>query len=183
MDGEELGWDDDGGADTDSRLVAALPADGEYEVLIGAFDDGRGSYTVKVEPLAIGFLEIGESVDGVLGADDGVWRFRGETGKTVVVSAVSDAFDTIVELRAGDGDELGRDDDGGTGTGSRLLATLAGDGDYEVRVISNGEGVGAYRLWVREADVGFVELDTVVVGVVGADDGVWHFSGEAGRRS
>ena len=219
--GRELGRDDDGGAGTDSRLIATLPADGEYEILVKAFSDGGGSYSVSVEQAergfldvassAIGSLEIGASVDGVLGADGGVWRFWGEAGKTVVVSAGSDAFDTVVELWSADGEEVGRDDDGGFGSDSRLLATLPSDGEYEVVVTAFSEGDGRYTVAVEEVEVpaveattsqtslevtsvsvgsledgltgaGSLEVGAAVDGSLGSDGGdLWRFRGEAGR--
>ena len=188
--GRELGSDDDGGTGTDSRLMASLPADGEYEVLVTAFSGGGGGrYTVAVEQaesafrhvasLAVGSLGIGASVDGVLGADGGVWRFRGEAGKTVVVSAGSDAFDTVVELWSVDGEELGRDDDGGPGSDSRLLATLPGDGEYEVVVTAYSEADGRYTVAVEEVEAPALEsailqasLEAASVDVESLEDGV-----------
>ena len=119
---------------------------------------------------------------GALGADGGMWRFRGEAGQTVVVMAGSDAFDTSVALLAPGGGELAWDDDSGAGTDSRLLATLPRDGEYEVRVASLFDREsGPYSVAVRNAVVNALEPGAPGDGVLGVDDGVWHFRGEAGQ--
>ena len=162
-DGEELGWDDDGGPGTDSRLVATLPEDGEYEVVVATFSGDRGRYTVIVEDAEVatgggGSLAVGDEVEGVLGVDSGVWGFRGEAGRGVFVEAGSVAFDTVVELRALGGESLGRDDDGGLGTDARLVTVLPADGEYEVVVTAFHGGGGRYTVAVGYAPLGFVDF-------------------------
>jgi hypothetical protein len=45
-----LDTDDDGGGDTNSRIVITLPEDGEYVIHAGSYDDGEtGDYTLRVE--------------------------------------------------------------------------------------------------------------------------------------
>ena len=99
--------------------VATLPADGEYDVLVGSLGDrGGGSYTVsvglaeatlpeEVASFAVGSMEIGESVDGVLGGDRGVWRFLGwsrEDGRRVGgFGCVRYGFGAAIDGRGGTG--------------------------------------------------------------------------------
>ena len=182
--GDELAWDDDSGAGTDSRLLVTLPRDGEYEVWVASpFDRESGIYYVAVRDAVVNALEVGVPVDGVLGVDDGVWRFGGAAGQTVVVTAGSDALDTLVELRGPEGMLFGGDDDGGPDTDSRLVATLPRDGRYEVRVKpSFGDVAGPYRTGVRDAVVAPLVLDLPIEGRLGVDDGVWRFRGEGGQR-
>ena len=182
--GDELAWDDDSGAGTDSRLLVTLPRDWEYEVRVASlFDRESGAYRVAVRDAEVNALEVGAPVDGVLGVDDGVWRFGGAAGQTVVVTAGSEALDTLVELRGPEGALLGGDDDGGPSTDSRLVATLPRDGRYEVRVRpSFGDAAGPYRAGVRDAVVAPLVPGVPVEGRLGVDDGVWRFRGEAGRR-
>ena len=181
--GEELGRDDDGGRGTDSRLVATLPRDGEYRVWVTSFGDDTGGYTVALaEDVSSSVLTMGAAVDGDLGVDGGVWRFYGEVGQTVVVTAGSDAFDTVLELRSPDGEELGRDDDGGPGTDSRLVATLPRDEEYRVWVTSFGNDTGGYTVTLTE-DVSstVLTMGAAVDGDLGADGGAWRFYGEVGQ--
>ena len=102
---------------------------------------------------------MGGVVDGDLGVDGGVWRFRGEAGQTVIVKASSDGFDTGVELWSMQGDELGWGGDAGGGSGSRLVATLPHDGEYRVRVNVDGAESGRYALALHAVVVKRLEVD------------------------
>ena len=190
--GEELGRDGDNGPGTDSRLMVTLPRDGEYRVVVSGADARAGPYDVAVRRLPVRLIELGGVVEGVLGEDGGIWRFTVTMGQTVVVSAGSDVFDTVVELRAADGEVLERDDDGGAGTDSRLVATLPEQGEYEIVVGAYGDGGGGYTVSVERGEAALLEWDTslaarpmevgeTVDGVLGSDRGVWRFWSEGGR--
>ena len=167
--GEEVAWDDDGGSGTDSRVVATLPESGEYVAWIAAFGEVGGTYEVLVERL-----------QPAPAADAGVWAFDGGLGERVEVSAGSEVFDTVVELRSVGGDELEWDNDGGPGTDSRLMATLPRDGEYRV-LVSGADGRGGrYDVAVRRLEARTLEWGAVVEGVLGEDRGVWRFRGEGG---
>ena len=170
--GEIMATDDDGGSDTNSRLVATLPADGRYRVSVHAYawgsDNPSGAYDVAVHvvaqaPVVEPVVEIEMPEDLSLYArgflnDDGTgdWMFQGRAGQTVVVTAASDDFDTVVELWSQAGEIMATDDDGGSDTNSRLVATLPADGRYRVSVHAYAWGSdnpsGAYDVAVRMVD-------------------------------
>ena len=67
--------------------------------------------------------------------------FAGRRGETVIVNMESRSFDTYVylgTLRRGTFQEVGRDDDGGNGTNSRLEVQLPEDGTYVIRASALG---------------------------------------------
>ena len=164
--------------------MATLPGEGRYEVRVKpSFGDAAGPYRAGVRDAVVASLTVDEPVEGMLGADDGVWRFQGRAGTDGGVAAGSDAFDTFVELRAPTGGLLGGDDDRGPGTDSRLAAMLPDDGEYELRVRSAvGNPEGPYCLAVRGVVVAPLEGDTPVAGDLSVDSGGWRFRGEARRR-
>lgn len=73
-------------------------------------------------------------------------------GQRIRISAVSEDFDTMLELRRAGGDEpVASDDDGGEDLNALLPYTSAEGGDYSVRVLSfRSEGAGRYMLGVEE---------------------------------
>jgi hypothetical protein len=75
--------------------------------------------------------------------------FAGRRGETVIVSMESRSFDTYVylgTLRRGTFQEIGRDDDGGNGTNSRLEVQLPETGTYVIRASSLRTATGPYTL-------------------------------------
>jgi hypothetical protein len=76
--------------------------------------------------------------------------FAGRRGETVIVNMESRSFDTYVylgTLRRGTFQEIGRDDDGGNGTNSRLEVRLPEDGTYVIRASAlGGTSTGAYTV-------------------------------------
>ena len=151
--GDEIAWDDDGGRDpTDSRLVATLPASGEYRIAVTAFRDRTGDYQVAVRSLDTAVLSIDTPATGTLEGEpsDGHWRFEGVEGQRIRVDASSDDFDTIVQLTSPTGEEIARDDDGGPGTNSRLVEVLPHDGMYRITVTAFGRETGTYKVLVTE---------------------------------
>lgn len=90
--------------------------------------------------------------------------FAGRRGETVIVNMESRSFDTYVylgTLRRGMFQEIGRDDDGGNGTNSRLEVRLPEDGTYVIRASSLGMSTGPYTLTLSggraTSDVGWNE--------------------------
>ena len=159
--GDSLGTNDDDETGTDSRLTTTLPADGRYRVQVRAWLGGAGgAYEVAVRVVAAPpttvdsppelLLYARGSLDGV-GAGD--WSFEGRAGQTVEVTAASNSFDTVVELRDPTGEYMASNDDDGGDTNSRLVASLPVDGRYTVQVRAWGlDGTGgAYEVSVRVA--------------------------------
>jgi hypothetical protein len=73
-----------------------------------------------------------------------------ESGGRIIVSAESDAFDTMIEVyRGAGGAPIAQDDDGGEGFNSRLNFTAPNAGSYTIRVLSYRTGdQGAYSMSV-----------------------------------
>ena len=87
---------------------------------------------------------------------------RWAAGQVVEIKAVSDSFDTVIELLSPDGGGLATDDDGGPGTNSFLQAVLPTTGRYLVRVSAYGIGAGPYDVAVHAAQVEALDIDTAV---------------------
>ena len=181
-DGEELAYDDAG-----SRLSAVLPADGRYHVRVTtAGDTGPYQLEVRTVPVVVTLLALdGEPGTGELREEGEIqrWSLDGAAGQVIRVAVSSEAFDRVVDLLAPDGGELARDDDGGTGTDSRLEATLPADGRYGVRVTTD-TGSGPYQVAVREVAVTQLALDGEPVSGELRDDGErqrWSLDGAAGQ--
>ena len=192
--GEEIARDDDSGAGTDSRLVAALRGSGLYRVLVEAFGGiGSGGYTVAVRP---GTMVRQESdlllVRGVFtrDRDESEWEFEGAAGEVVTVGAAAapgDAVDTVLELHAPGGRIIAWDDDSGHGSDSRLMAVLPETGRYRIRV-SNRAAVdtreAAYTVAVRRAELPLLVKGEATEGILrggGYGTGTWGFEGTAGE--
>lgn len=170
---EQIAIDDDGlGEGLHSRLRFTAAETGRYEIRARGFAAmGAGPYTLTfgeqagVAPgMSAGSLAIGAEVDGALSiADPGQdwspdqrydeYRFTARAGDRLQATAVSEAFDTTLEIwrssRWGVREQIAYDDDGfqdGT-TNSRARFYAPEDGDYFVRVSSYAAGVtGDYRL-------------------------------------
>jgi tetratricopeptide (TPR) repeat protein len=49
-DGQEIAFNDDFGGSLNSRIVATLPGDGEYRILVRSFAGNGGNYSITVNP-------------------------------------------------------------------------------------------------------------------------------------
>jgi hypothetical protein len=77
-----------------------------------------------------------------------VYEYEGSAGSTIGFAVESDDFDTVVYVANPDGTNLGRDDDGGGGTNSRLDVTLPENGTYRIYVVALYGTTGEYRLTI-----------------------------------
>lgn len=169
---EELAANDDrpGGGDLNSYLVFTAPADGEYLIRAAPLSGNQtGAYTIgiaegpppmSVQPIGFGATISGELADGDGQNDAGQiadgYTFEGRAGQRVIVTMSSDAFDTWLDLYAGEGGGqyvVDSDDDGaGEGTNSRLTYTLLEDGLYTIHARGFAEdGRGGYEIGLSEA--------------------------------
>ncbi|HEX6911402.1 MAG TPA: hypothetical protein VF142_13440, partial [Longimicrobium sp.] len=109
-------------------------------------------------------LRVGQTVTGTLESGDATledgeyfdaYVIRGRPGERVLVRMRSGDFDTYLRWgyeAEGDWVEEASNDDSGEGTDSRLVVTLGGEGEYELRASAFGEGdEGAYELQVSQA--------------------------------
>lgn len=174
---EAIASDDDGlGEGLNSRLRFTAAEPGRYEIRARGFAAmGEGAYTLTfaereapVETTIAGSIAIGGEVQGLITADDpsaewdpeyryDEYRFTGRAGDRLEATAVSQAFDTTLEVwretRWGAVEQLVFDDDGfmdGT-TNSRARFYIPEDGDYTIRVSTySGGATGDYRLTLSE---------------------------------
>ncbi|MCD9007363.1 ABC transporter substrate-binding protein [Luteimonas sp. XNQY3] len=148
---------DDTGGSTDSQLRLYLEP-GTYTMNVAALesDDDRGDFTLAVRyaPLPDGMV----TRDGtaLVSGQVAVARVEGGSGRRFVLDVPNDAqvtfdarsddFDTVLHIEGPGGHY--EDDDGGSGTNSRLSTRLAA-GRYTVRVESLGGGSGMFEVEAR----------------------------------
>lgn len=210
----ELAWNDDWGGELNARLLFSLPEAGDYVIRAAPFSvDGLGAYTLSVQapppsPPAVA-LAVDETVEGVLAEDAApgesghraaAYRFTGTADQRISISVSSSVFDTYLELFREEGGarvSVAVDDDGaGEGTNSRLLQTLAADGDYVIEVRSFADaGSGEFTLALEEAAPErapeSLAFGVTVQGEIGEEDprdarnrgyDAYAFTGVEGRR-
>ena len=187
--GEEVARADAARQGLDSELVALLPVDGRYLVRVWAANsEDSGPYDVSVNTLRPEDLETDapDPTPGTLKESSGIaaWRFRGTAGEAVRVSAWSEDFDTVVELRSPNGERIARDDNGGPGSDSQLVGRLEVDGTYHVWVTALGGGSGDYEVAVHtlhrieQERLAEGEPEQGVLDAGGNEVAVWTFEGK-----
>lgn len=160
--GERVAEDDDSGATgTNSRITYAAQAAGSHRLLVtsfGGFSTGAytvlagevGTSTTTAEPLAFGEVVSGElSVTDAVsdgGGHEDRYTVEVETGRQLVVSLSSDAFDTYLTLISPDGYAVAFDDDSGGNLNSRLSYVVLQEGTYTIVASSYGGSDGAYTI-------------------------------------
>ena len=175
-----------------ARLVTVLPADGLYGVeIVPRGGLTSGAYTVRVDAEDVRDLESDTGAGGILASDDrlDVWSLQGSAGQAVRLEAESPDFDTVLRLLTEGGEELARDDDGGTDGNSRIEAILPTDGRFFAEVAAFGPlGTGRYEVRVvsstadSTAGAQVLRVGSTVRGTLNEESvGVWTLSGSAGR--
>lgn len=166
---EEESWfygDDDSGSGTNSQILMTLPGDDTYYIFIYSYEGNYGSYTISVqeqeESDPIQVIELGQLYRDTLdlsgrvvdGMPYNVYRIAGLAGQTLQLDAQSVEFDTVLSIAQGTG--LGEDsgwsvdnDDGDTGTDSRIITTLPASDTYYIFVRSYDEGMGEFTVQVQ----------------------------------
>ena len=129
-------------------------------------------------PLTIGQPEVG-FLDTV-----GRWSFEAGTGQVVRVTAESDAFDTVIQLRSPAGEVLAENDDCSVTTNSCLETTIPLAGRYEIWVTAFFNGTGLYTVAVQTVTAMPLTTSTATTSRLGEDDQtVERGSFEAGARN
>ncbi|AIE84056.1 PPC domain-containing protein [Fimbriimonas ginsengisoli] len=148
--GSSLAQNDDGAGDRNAGLTLQLPSSGLFLVQVSSRGGGgSGSYTLKRSTAEVHPLLENVRGDGTLGSG-GVdfWSFSGRAGQTIVLSARSPQFDTVLHLIGPDGSEVAANDDSGDGTDSLITIRLPLSGTYTVRLTGN-DGGGQYSIrWI-----------------------------------
>lgn len=163
----------DGPRGLDPRLDTFVPAGRAYVVVRA--ESGSGSFDLLVRqtqaepPGPVRRIEAGRTVTGRLRAepDMGVtvkdrWALPVEAGRTYLVAARSDSFDTILWVRGSGEDSGGRalaeNDDGWDGLNSILLFRAEEAGARIIEIGDNNGKGGDYRLTVRLLDPALAAL-------------------------
>jgi hypothetical protein len=137
---------------------------GEYTLLLGAEPGpimegdcgGARRYFEEALSGASRELPLGSQVSGELTAEDvtlgdgshaEVWTLDLRAGQAVIVELLSADFDAFLYVLSSEDDIAMQDDDGLSGTDSRITFTAPSDGRYQVIVSSYGtEATGSYDL-------------------------------------
>jgi hypothetical protein len=151
--GERIEVNDDGAGERNALMTALLRERGRYLVRVFAIGDGgSGPYRLHKTASPVRALRMGMKTDGNVGnGSEDIWSFTGKAGQTVIISARSGEFDTVVRLFGPDGLEVAAADDGGEGTDSLMAVKLPLEGKYTLWV-SPKSGAGKYSLRVIDAE-------------------------------
>ncbi|NWG18642.1 MAG: PPC domain-containing protein [Chloroflexi bacterium] len=184
--GLELASDDDGGSGLNARIaLLQLPADGTYTILAESLNGDTGSYTLVVSAVTIQPIEYTQVVEGTL-ADESVtiYRFRGQQGDVITLSADSNTFDAYLSLLQPDAANLplAEDDDSG-GSRNALIGpyTLLTTGDYFIAVRSYDDGSGPYTLRLSRATLMPIAYGEVALGEFSSETRALYYSFEGQR--
>lgn len=177
--------DDDGGEGLNSRLRVPLEA-GTYTLRAKSVGQGNGMFQLTIGSGALpagvrlrnsGALALdGSVVHGALSGSPREYQLRVAQAGRVTIDLGSEDFDTVLELR-GNGVSLDNDD-GGSGTDSRITTVLQ-PGSYTVVARGLGEdATGLFRLSAARTDLpagtalrtgGTLALDAPVTGMATGD--------------
>jgi len=140
--------------DLNAAIEYELPADGQYLILVGAYDAGPYELSLGSEGVPAGgsgntnqdgipSLGYGDSANGqAISIDEPVvYAFNGNAGDTVAITANSDAVDTYLVLADQDGNLIAENDDiSGDNLNSYVEAVLPASGDYLIGVFAYDAG-------------------------------------------
>lgn len=136
-------------------------------------------------------LEYGETVEDELTTETPAleFTFTGAEGDSVVITLISDDFDTYLTLLDADGNEVAYDDDSAGSLDSRIGPfTLPADGDYTIVAQSyayrngSGAGTGDFSLTLDTFETEMIEYGETVEGTLTttAPDAFFSFTASEG---
>ncbi len=158
-----------------SRLVATLPANGEYTIHVTSYAAGEtGAYQLNIAPsttstasgaLAGGDAQsftAGQTMNGELAQGDttlnsgefiDTFSFQGEAGQRVTIDMRSTALDPYLLLLAPSGAQEDNDDASASDRNARIETTLAETGQYRIGATSYQPGErGAYVVTLQQGN-------------------------------
>ena len=158
-----------------SRLVATLPANGEYTIHVTSYAAGEtGAYQLAIAPsttttaggaLAGGDAQsftAGQTMNGELAQGDttlnsgefiDTFSFQGEAGQRVTIDMRSTALDPYLLLLAPSGAQEDNDDASASDRNARIETTLAETGQYRIGATSYQPGErGAYVVTLQQGN-------------------------------
>lgn len=144
-DGDFVDSNDDGGEGLNSRI--AIATEGDYEIIVSAVG-GEPDGDYELEVACAGNCE---TFEGELTDDDTAlqFEFEAEEDDQILLSVVSEDFDTYLNLQDDDEDTITEDDDGGNSLNSLITYEIEDDGDYIAEVTSfSGEEEGDFELTI-----------------------------------
>ncbi len=150
--GTRIAYDDDGGPGYNSLISDfSIPATGTYTIYARSYQDrGSGAYSLSLSALVVsGSMTYGQTVnDSIPVGGTDIWTFTTTGRDRVTINMTSSSFDTYLELYDASGNRLTSDDDGGSGTNSRINRyRVPSAGTYFIRARSyNNQGGGSYTL-------------------------------------
>ncbi|HAO13932.1 MAG TPA: serine protease [Planktothrix sp. UBA8407] len=164
--GEELAQDDDGGGEKNAKIVATLPTDGTYILLVNSYEAGEaGAYRLHLKAtesssnsprgqLILNQKGVLENQDSVLSSDNSLYdeyTFDGKQGQSVVIRLESQDFDSYLALFDPQGKLIAENDDASqSDKNAQIRVTLPATGRYRVVVNAYDKtGRGQYLLTVR----------------------------------
>lgn len=172
--GAVVAQDDDSAGGTDARIDFTAPKTGAYTVIVNSLGrEQEGEFALFVESIRGGStataaqtatrrpISIGQTLNGTFSAasptlDDGShyadYILAGTPNQTVEIHLESDEFDAYLQfgvLTNGQFESITSDDDGGSGTNSRIRHRFTDSRTYVIRANTLEEGeTGAFRLRV-----------------------------------
>ncbi|MBI1723358.1 MAG: PPC domain-containing protein, partial [Gemmatimonadetes bacterium] len=168
--GGRVAENDDGlGEGTDSFIIAHLDQGGRFRIVVRGYGDreatgiyevalgqsgavGRAGQVQEIHPgeTLVGRLQAGDSTAGDSTYTD-VYLFRATRVGDVVIDLRSGDFDAYLIVQDADGRTIATDDDGGSGTDSRITTRVTAGATFRILANSYGEDLetGLYRLSIR----------------------------------
>lgn len=162
-DGWEIASNDDYGSGAASRIDWRAPSSDAYYVVVSAFDDSTGSYTLTVEAVdvtddypnspdvALRALTPGQSIEGTIDYeyDVDLFSFSADAGESYQVDVLLGTLqDSVLTIYDADGSEVAFSDDYGGGSASRIIWEAPVTGIYSIKVSGFAFGTGTYVLTV-----------------------------------
>ena len=173
--GTEIGRNDDGGTDVDSRLMFTATESGRHYVAAESFGDTSGTYTISVslaggtglagddypaDASTTGSVGVGSSITGRIDfTDDEDWiALTASPGQPVQIdlegspTGRGDLRDPLLRIVDGSGMELAWNDDGGEGLNSQITyQPISGSTVYIVAGAYGGQ-TGSYTVTISPAE-------------------------------
>lgn len=156
--------------DREEILGVAIPADGEYTVVVRGFAAGGGGYTVSVSEAGTasstgpvvgtggGTLAYGDTASATLGSGEvATWTFEGGERDVVdVVATPEDDMDIVLDIVDSAGNSILDDGelDASFGEEHARLITLPADGTYTIVIKGFADDSGDYDVTLTAANNG-----------------------------
>ena len=168
--GKQLDEDDDGGGDTNARIIYTTTESANFEIVATTFDGQLGKFNLQVREFVLkGEAKAREVGNGInindqiamgdvspLGKLGKVYSVQLKKGQTYTIDLEGQALDSYLYLFDAKNKLLAQDDDSGGGVNgldSRIVFRADHDGVYHLLATSlDGAETGGFSLSVRKND-------------------------------